>query len=197
MTDRFRNTAQPDRDWWEQLWPDPGAVVDRLGVDAGDRAVDVCAGDGLFTPALAERVDGPVYAVDLDDDLLAALEARAEAAGQPVETIRADARDLADVLPEPVEFALLANTFHGVDEQTALAETVREALTDDGRFAVVNWHATPKTETTVLGEERGPPTELRMTPDETAEIVTTAGFEQEALVELPPYHYGAVFGPSL
>ena len=92
MPDRFRNTAQPDRDWWEQLWPDPERVVERLGVDAGDRVVDVCAGDGLFTLASAERSDESVYAVDLDADLLASMADRAAERGLKVETIRADAR---------------------------------------------------------------------------------------------------------
>lgn len=193
MPDRFRNTAQPDRDWWEQLWPAPGQVVERLGVESGDRVVDVCAGDGLFTLALAERTDESVYAVDLDADLLASVADRADERGLAVETIRADARALADVLPEPGEFALLGNTLHGIADPRGFAETVADALTDDGRFAVVNWRDCPRTETTVLGEERGPPTDLRMSPEETVDAVGAAGFELDSVVDLPPYHYGAVF----
>lgn len=196
MTDRFQNTAQPDRDWWETLWPDPNAVVEQLGLGPDDRAVDVCAGDGLFTLAMAERTDETVYAVDLDADLLAAVDARAERAGLDVEPIRADARDLEAVLPEPVEFALLGNTFHGIDDKAAFAETVRSVLTDDGRFAVVNWHNRPKAETTVHGGQRGPPTALRMGVEATIERCETAGFERETVVDLPPYHYGVVFQPG-
>ena len=196
MTERFQNTAQPDRDWWEQLWSDPEAVVDRLGVEADDRAVDVCSGDGLFTVALAERTDSPVYAVDLDDDLLAAVSERAAERGLAVETIDADARELDDALPTPADFALLGNTFHGVADQQAFAETVREVLTEDGRFAVVNWRDYPRTETTVLGEERGPPTARRMTAEETVETCVAAGFELDAVIDLPPYHYGVVFRPD-
>jgi ubiquinone/menaquinone biosynthesis C-methylase UbiE len=193
MPDRFQNTAQPDRDWWEALWPDPREVVEQLGVGPSDRVVDVCAGDGLFTLALAEHTDETVYAVDLDTDLLGELSARAAEADLAVETVESDARGLDDVLPEPVEFALLANTFHGVDDPAAMARTVRDALTAGGRFAVVNWHDRPRTETTVLDEQRGPPTELRMSPAETTECCTAAAFEREELVDLPPYHYGAVF----
>lgn len=195
MADRFQNTAQPDRDWWETLWPDPGEVVDRLGIGSGDRAADVCAGDGLFTLAMAERTDESVYAVDLDADLLADVDARAERAGLDVEPIQADARDLATALPESVEFALLGNTFHGIDDRTAFAETVWSVLTDDGRFAVVNWYDEPRSETTVLGEPRGPPTALRMSVEETVDCCEPAGFERERVVDLPPYHYGVVFRP--
>lgn len=195
MADRFRNTAQPDRDWWETLWPDPAAVVERLGIGAEDRAVDVCAGDGLFTLALAERTGETVYAVDIDADLLAEVDSRAERAGLDVELIQADVRDLEAALAEPVEFALLGNTFHGIDDQPAFAETVRSVLTADGRFAVVNWHDRPRAETTVLGEERGPPTALRTSVEETVASCEAAGFEREAVVDLPPYHYGVVFRP--
>ena len=145
---------------------------------------------------MADHTEESVYAVDLDADLLSALEGAAERAGLDIETLQADARDLGNALPEPVEFALLGNTFHGVDDQRAFAETVREVLTDDGRFAVVNWHDRPREETTVLGETRGPPTELRMSPDETVECCAAAGFEREAVVDLPPYHYAVVFRPT-
>lgn len=193
MPDRFQNTAQPDRDWWEALWPDPEAVVEQLGLGPDDRVVDVCAGDGLFTLAMAEHTEEPVYAVDLDADLLAELDARADAAGLDIETVQADARDLQTALSEPVDFALLGNTFHGVDDPEAFAETVREVLTADGRFAVVNWYDRPKDETTVLEEVRGPPTGLRMSVEATVECCVAAGFERDFVVDLPPYHYGVVF----
>ena len=190
--DRFRNTAQPDRDWWTALWPDPEGTLRALDIDDGTLA-DVACGDGHFTLP-ATNLTEYVYAVDLDAELLGRLEGRLEKrdAGN-VETIEGDARELPSLLPERVDTVLLANTFHGVDGRTAFATSVREALETDGRFAVVNWHGRPPEETTVLEEPRGPPTELRVTPDETIEAVEPAGFEAVELVELDPYHYGVVF----
>ena len=54
----------------------------------------------------------------------------------------------------------------------------------------------PREETTVLGEPRGPKTELRLSPEETIESVTPAGLKLAQLVEAPPYHYGAIFERS-
>ena len=34
---------------------------------------------------------------------------------------------------------------------------------------------------------------MRMSPEQTRTVVEPAGFTLERLVELPPYHYGAVF----
>ena len=45
----------------------------------------------------------------------------------------------------------------------------------------------------MLGEPRGPATEMRMTPEAVRQVVEPAGFERQPLVELPPYHYVAVF----
>ncbi len=57
----------------------------------------------------------------------------------------------------------------------------------------MNWHARPREETTVLGEPRGPATELRLTPQQTIQSVEAAGLKLVKMVELPSYHYGAVF----
>ena len=189
---RFENTAQPDRDWWAALWPDPEGTLRALGIDGGTLA-DVACGDGYFTLSAADLAEY-VYAVDLDAELLAGLEdALDERDIENVEPIEGDARELPSLLPERVDTVLLANTFHGVDDRTAFAESIRDVLEADGRFVVVNWHDRPPEETTVLGEPRGPPAELRMTPDETIEAVESARFETADTVALDPHHYGVVF----
>jgi hypothetical protein len=70
---------------------------------------------------------------------------------------------------------------------------VANALVRHGHFAIVNWHARPREQTTILGEPRGPATELRMTPEATQAAVESAGFRLSQIVGLPPYHYGAIF----
>lgn len=198
MTDQpdafFPATAMPDRDWWEALWPDPEGVVRALGAGPGLTAVDLCCGDGWFTVPLARVTGGAVYAVDLDPDMLARTRAALKQAGLPVlGLIRADARDLADRLADGVDYVLIANTFHGVPDKTALARGVARVLRPGGRLAVVNWQPLPRETTVVLGKPRGPATEMRMSPDAVRGAVEPAGFRPERTVALPPYHYGIVF----
>jgi SAM-dependent methyltransferase len=189
---RFRHTGMPDWDWWRELFPDPAALLHDLGLaDVGSLA-DVACGNGYFAVPAAGLVE-TVYAIDLDTDLLDALEAHAAREGVAVEPIEGDARDLPDLLPDPVAAVLLANTFHGVDDRAGLAHAVRESLVPGGRFAVVNWHARPREETTVLGEPRGPPTEVRITPAETRAAVERVGFRVAEELDLEPYHYAVVF----
>ena len=191
----FPATGMPDRDWWAALWPDPEATLRALGITPDMTVLDLCCGDGWFTAPLAGLVGGRCYALDIDPEMLAkAREEAARTGAQVAGWIEGDARDLPALLPEKVDFVLVANTFHGVPDQSALATAVAAILKPDGRFAIVNWHAKPREETPVLGEIRGPRTEMRMTPDQTRAVVEPAGFKLDELIELPPFHYGAVFG---
>ena len=190
----FPATAMPSHQWWAALWPDPEAVLRTLGVEPGMTVVDLCCGDGYFTAPLALLVDGRVYGVDLDPAMLERARAEIARVGATVfDLIEGDARNLAGLLPERADYVLIANTFHGVPEKTALARGAAAVLDPGGRFTVVNWRPLPREETTVLGAPRGPRTDMRMSPEDVRAVVEPAGFRMERVVELPPYHYGAVF----
>lgn len=186
----FRNTAQPDRDWWEALWPDPVETLRSLGIDGCGSLVDVCCGDGHFTVPAIDLVEGPIYGVDLDGELLTVLEERDDGR---ITAIEGDAMELPELLLERVECALLANTLHGIPEKTLFAEGVAAVLEPGGRFVVVNWVDASPAETPVLDEPRGPPEGLRMTPEETVAAVEPAGFRADGVETVSPHHYAVVF----
>ena len=190
---RFPATLMPDRDWWQALWPDPAGVLRTIGIEPGMEVVDLCCGDGHFTRPMCEIArPGQTWAVDLDAELLAQAEAACK--GCPnFQSILGDARKLPEQIEAPVDFVFIANTFHGVPDKTGLAKAVHDVLKPDGRFAIVNWHRRPREETTVLGQPRGPDTELRMAPEDVQRVVEPAGFKLEKVVDVGPYHYGAIF----
>jgi ubiquinone/menaquinone biosynthesis C-methylase UbiE len=184
----------PDHGWWAALWPDPAKVLRDVGVVAGMEVVDLCAGDGWFTLPLSQ-IARRVIAIDLDAVLLEAAKLRsAERGGAPHCTfVQADAYDIARVVEEPVDYVFLANAFHGVPDKPRLSRAVHDALKPGGLFAIVSWYARPREETIVLGEPRGPATELRMTPEQTIAAVALGGLQFRNRVEVSPYHYGAIF----
>lgn len=194
----FQNTGQPDWDWWGRLWAAPGETLRSLGVTDGDTVVEVGSGNGYFAlPAARIAEPAPVYAIELDRELLEEATQLAEMNGiENLVTVNADAASLSDHLPGGADVALLANILHGVDDKTGLAREVHDVLRSDGTLVVVNWRDVPMEETSLDGEARGPPTELRMSPVETEDAVKEAGFEVLRSVELPPYHYGTVFVPT-
>jgi ubiquinone/menaquinone biosynthesis C-methylase UbiE len=189
----FKGTEMPTAGWWEALWPDPVMVLNQVGIRAGMTVIDLCSGDGWFTLQIA-KIASRVDAVDIEAPLLNVAKLRlAESGLTNCDFVQGDANDVSILVPRPADFVFLANAFHGVPERTRLARGVADALKPGGYFAVVNWHAQPREKTTILGEPRGPATELRITPATTVAAVEPAGFRLVRIVELPPYHYGAIF----
>lgn len=189
----FEGTGMPEPGWWEALWPEPARVLDQVGMTRGMTVIDLCSGDGWFTLQIA-RLARRVLAIDIDSRLLETARTRLTESGLTNgRFIEGDAFDVATLVPEPVDFVFLANAFHGVPDRPRLARAVHDRLKRSGLFAIVSWHARPREETTVLGEPRGPATELRMTPAATVEAVEPTGFKLTKLLDASPYHYAAVF----
>ena len=189
----FAATEMPSAQWWEALWPDPAAVLNAVGLIGGTEAIDLCAGDGWFTLHIAKAARH-VVAIDIDRAMLEAARHRLCQNGiGNCDFVVGDAYDVNNLAPRSADFIFLANAFHGVPDRPRLACAVREALRPHGRFVIVNWHQRAREETTVLGEPRGPKTELRLSPKQTIEAVEAGGLVLAGIVELPPYHYGAVF----
>lgn len=189
----FPATLMPDRDWWQALWPDPAAVLRKVGMKPGMRVVDLCCGDGHFTRTMCEWVEsGETWALDIDAKLLQQAEQACKGQAN-FHSILGDARALPMRIDGVVDFVFMANTFHGVPDKAALSKAVHETLAPGGLFAIVNWYRLAREETTVLNQPRGPDTALRMQPEEVRAVVEPAGFALERLVDVGPYHYAAVF----
>jgi SAM-dependent methyltransferase len=189
----FPATLMPDPGWWHNLWPDPDSVVRALGFEPGMTIVDLGCGDGYFTAALARQAaPGRIVALDIDPAMLEKAKAACRTATN-CDWLLGDAMELNHLAPGPFDYVLVANTFHGVPDKTALAREVATVLRPQGRFAVVNWYPIPREQTPVLGQPRGPATALRLSPDQTRAAVEPAGFGLANLVDFPPYHYGAIF----
>ena len=189
----FEGTEMPTAGWWEALWPDPVGVLTAVGMKPSMTVMDLCSGDGWFTLQIA-KLAKHVVAIDIDANLLNVARHRlAESGVTNCDFVAGNAYELTRLWPRPVDFVFLANAFHGVPDRERLARSVHDALAPAGLFAVVNWHQRPREETTILGEPRGPRTELRMSPDQTVQTVEAGGLKLVRVVEVPPYHYGAVF----
>ena len=195
VTEYYPATAMPDRDWWQVLWPDPEAVMREVGAAPGTRVVDLCCGDGYFTAPLSRLIHpAEVIAIDLSSEMLrkAKEEVAAMGAGN-VTFVQGDAGDLPELLIEPVDLVIIANTFHGVPDQMKMAQAVRQVLKPGGHFVVINWHLIPREQTTALDMPRGPATELRMSPEATKGVVESAGLLEVQVIDVGAYHYASIF----
>lgn len=194
-SDFYPATVMPDRDWWQALWPDPEEVMRKAGAAPGIRVVDLCCGDGYFTAPLSRLVrPATVIAVDLSADMLhKAREEVAAKGADNVSFIEGNTDDLPELVIEPVDLVIIANTFHGVPDQIEMAQGVRQVLEPSGHFVIINWQPIPREQTQVLDIARGPATELRMAPEATKGVVEPAGFREVRVVDVGPYHYASIF----
>ena len=152
------------------------------GIRPDMSVIDLCCGDGYFTVPLSEATT-MVYGIELDANLLE--QAQKEASTKGVKNcrwIQGDAMDLSSLVPEPVDYVLLANTFHGIPEKEALTRSVAAILKPGGQFAIINWHKRPREETTVLGQPRGPKTSMRMSPDQVDGVISPLGFRLREVI---------------
>jgi len=189
----FEGTEMPTAGWWEALFSDPAEVLTAVGIRPRMDVIDLCCGDGWFTLRIA-RIARHVTAVDIDRALLNRARIRlAESGVTNCDFAHGDANAIATLVARPADFVFLANVFHGVQDRPQLARAVASVLQPRGLFAIVNWHRRPREETTVLGEPRGPKTELRMTPTQTKAAVESAGLAFIHKVEIEPFHYAAIF----
>ncbi len=106
-------------------------ALERLGIGPGWRCVDVGAGGGDVSVALAEVVghSGRVYSVD-SDPLARDEVARAAAAHSQVIAITQAGEDL--MLPEPVDLAFCRFLLLHVFDPAAVLRRMADAVRDDG-----------------------------------------------------------------
>lgn len=65
-----------------------------------------------------------------------------------------------------------------------VARTSRHGDAPKGRFRIVSWNRRPREETMVLGQPRGPKTEMRIEADEVTAMVKPAGLLAAALCSI-------------
>lgn len=191
----FPATLMPDSDWWHDLWSDPGAVLEKIGMHPAMDVVDLCCGNGHFTKDIAALIaPGNLYAVDLNAELLAEAQAvTGQTNCKKIQFILSDACNLAEYITDSVDMVFLANTFHGVPDKEALSASIAKIVKPGGSFVIVNWHKRPREDTVVFDQARGPDTHLRMSADDVCTVVEPAGFLLDKVIDVGPYHYAAIF----
>ena len=120
-------------------------------VDEGMVVLEPGCAMGFFTLPLARMVgpEGKVIAVDIQPDMLAALERRARKAGL---IDRLDIRETGpeglgvDDLAESVDFCTALHVAHEVPDQNRFFSEISNTLKPGGRVLVIepDWHVTPE-----------------------------------------------------
>ncbi len=115
----------------------PARVVEALDLAPGDRVAEIGAGDGYWLPWLSEAVgpEGLVYAVEVEDEKVAALEERVDREGLAnVVVVRGDFDD--PELPDgDIDLAMTCLTYHHIEDRPAYFRRLQGDLSSRGRVA--------------------------------------------------------------
>jgi ubiquinone/menaquinone biosynthesis C-methylase UbiE len=128
----------PENTFWNRF----GArTVERLGLEPGMRVLDVCSGSGAsaIPAAIAVGPTGRVLAVDLAENLLARLRAKADRRG--LHQLEARTGDLLDLPAEATNFDAVICVF-GIFFVADMAEAVRRLwarVAPGGQLAITTW----------------------------------------------------------
>ncbi|MDP9087353.1 MAG: class I SAM-dependent methyltransferase [Pseudomonadota bacterium] len=183
-----RDSGMPPVKLWESFFGSPADLFDALGCQSvrGD-AVEFGCGYGTFTVALAPRVSGTLYALDIDPTMVGATSARSAHVGAC--NIIVEQRDFVTAgsgRPEgSVSLVMLFNILHIEDPLDLLCEAHR-ILRDDGVATVIHWKHDIQT-------PRGPPIAIRPSPEQCRDWAERTGFRcLRVSRQLPnsPWHWG-------
>lgn len=167
------------------------AVIRKLlgAAEVRGNVIEFGCGYGSFTMPAARRTRGLVTALDIEPAMIAAVREKAVRLG--LHNVRAELRDFvaegAGVEPGSQAHAMIFNLLHLAQPVALLREAYR-TLQNDGTLSVMHWRSDIPT-------PRGPPLEMRPTPEQCRQWLQDAGFRAVESVELRdacPFHFGLV-----
>jgi ubiquinone/menaquinone biosynthesis C-methylase UbiE len=162
-----------------------------LPVHQGSVILDLACGKGLYSLFLSKLAgsSGLVYAVDLWEEGLQMLEA--EALKNEVATIaviKADATKEIDIEAHSIDLCLMATVLHDFKEMSAeqaVLKQIKTLLRPGGCLAVIEFQK--------KDGPPGPPADIRLTRQETEELVTGLGFKKTNVADIGDYNYMITF----
>jgi ubiquinone/menaquinone biosynthesis C-methylase UbiE len=164
---------------------DPFTIINYIDVQPYDHVADIGCGPGFFSIPLAKYlVYGRLYALDIDDEMLAALRTRVDEVRLGNVQIMKCEETSFPIAESSLDGVFLAFVTHHPEDRIAFLSAARGLLKPRGWCAVLEWF---KKET-----ESGPPMEHRIDPSELQQLGQDAGFQHRWWRDLNGQQYMAM-----
>ena len=185
---KARESGMPQEASWEGFF-NPGCVVNALDCAESRRGlIEFGCGYGLFTVAAALVAKGPVFAIDIEPEMVLSTSEKARAAGlsNVIVEQRDFVRDGCGWADADADHAMLFNILH-IEDPVGLLREARRALIPGGKVSVIHWRKDVET-------PRGPSLAIRPNPEQCREWGEQAGlrFVRYQPLTCCSYHYGLV-----
>ena len=185
---RIRESGMPEIDFWESLFNAEDFLANLQFPKGIESVAEFGSGYGTFTLQLAKNYADQVYALDLDGEMLQITYKRA--LEQSIDNITIVQCNLLDegahLSSDGIDAALIAHLLHGTEEENlVLLKDAHRILKSEGILAVIHWRRDVET-------PRGPPLDMRLSPEEAIELCSKAGFQTDStsIINLGEFHWG-------
>lgn len=167
---------EPERDAWQK----PDEVVKALSLPADAKVADIGSATGYFAVRLARAVpQGKVYGVDIEPDMGRYLGERAKRESlSNLEPVLAEPAD--PKLPEPVDVALIVDTYHHIGDRGTWLRRLGEKLRPGGRVVIIDFRK---------DSAKGPPPEHKLSPEQVRQELEAAGYHETRTHTFLPDQY--------
>jgi len=183
---KVRDSGMPEQEYWESLF-NVELILDKMEINEDiNSIVEFGCGYGTFTSPSAERINGNIIAIDIEDEMLNIASSRTVSKNNITFVKRDFVANGTGISDNSVDYVMLFNILHHTKPLELLYEAYR-ILKIGGRAGLIHWNYDSTT-------PRGPSMDIRPKPVEMIEWALEAGFKQigHNYINLPPYHYGFV-----
>jgi len=149
----------------------PETILLKSGLRTGNVAGDIGCGIGYFTIPMAKIVGstGKVYAFDISNEMLNTLRSRIESENLQNVIIIQNEQYFIPLPSKILDFALLSNVLHEVDNYTSFLCEINRVLKPSGTLIIIDW----------LDKETdsGPPLHERLSEMKIRELLSQTNFD--------------------
>jgi len=172
------------------MFSDPAKNIEQFDLGKGNYVADFGTGSGFYALAASDLVgiDGKVYAVDVQKDLLTRL--KNEAVKQHknnVEIIWADLEHIGGtkLRENSLDAVIAANTFFQLENKDNPCLEIKRILKSNGRVLFIDWASS-------FGGI-GPQPQNVFSEDQAKKLFTKHGFKFDRIISAGAHHYGIIF----
>lgn len=184
---KVRDSGMPEEIIWNEFF-DIDLILSELQVDYNiNDLVEIGCGYGTFTIPTSKKINGKVYAYDIDNEMIEQLKHKIE--NQKIENIVIANRDIltqtTGLKDNSIDYLMLFNILHHDSPSDFINEAYR-ILRPNGKIGIIHWRSDIRT-------PRGPELSIRPKPEQIVEWIDKSRF---LILKTPfilkPYHYGLI-----
>ncbi|MCX6760828.1 MAG: class I SAM-dependent methyltransferase [Candidatus Nealsonbacteria bacterium] len=164
---------------------DPTKILKEMRLRRNMTAIDFgCGSGGWAIPLAKELEEGKVIAIDILEEPLSALKARAKLEKiLNIEMVLADAEKGTDIFENSADLVLMTNLLFQCEDRKKVMEEGKRVLKSSGRILIIDWS---------LDSPIGPK-EGRVSPEDVKTLAQDIGLKNKKEFKASPYHYGLIF----